>query len=1053
MAILATRELSLRQRLLLLTMITSGIGVLLGCLGFLTYDMHVGRNVKEKELDSVAGLVGTNATAALAFDDPLGGAKLLRALSTMNHIRLGVLYRPDGSFFASYIRAGLIGKIVVPAHSHDGTVWRNDAVSQTGPVFLNGQRLGSIYLESDITDLQERLRRFEQLTALLAMGSLLLVYFLTAALQRGITKPIQVLAAVARSIANEKMYTLRAPPLAGRELRQLSADFNDMLEQIERRDAALREARDSQEQRIADRTKELESEISDRKRAELAIRESEELFRTVSETAPIGIFRSDAKGQVLYVNGRWGEMSGRRPEEALSSGWEVAVHPEDRAQVASVWKTGTALGMELKDECRFLTPDGHVNWVEWQTRAVHSADGTLAGFVGVIEDVTSRRAAEQRLREAKEVAEAANRAKSEFLANMSHEIRTPMNGIIGMTELALDTKLDADQREYMDMVKCSAESLLGVINDILDFSKIEAGRMELETVRFSLLDCIESALHPLAVRAHQKGLEVTWAVEGEIPEVLVGDPTRLRQILINLAGNAIKFTKDGEVSVRAERLPSADADVVVRFTVSDTGIGIPKEKHGLIFEAFSQADSSTTREFGGTGLGLSISARLIQLMNGEIGLESTPGKGSTFAFTARFATERAVSSTPPASQRGIASKRVLVVDDNEVNRHLLMRLLPGWGLEPVCAENGLEALEVFGKSLKAGNAFPLVLLDQNMPHMDGYAVAEQIRKTAPREQVAIVILTSAPSSADQTRDHRLGIERRLSKPLRRATLQEAVFQALGVLAPSDKQCAQLSEKTRVKGLRLLLAEDNRVNQKLAVHLLEKMGHHVVLAVNGEEAVEMLRKRSFDLVLMDIQMPVMGGVEATRKIRKHEQSTGAHTPIIAITAHAMTGDADKYMQTGMDGYVSKPIQVDSLRSEIDRLTRNSESKEGQTVTKADKDLPHLTFDYEELLARVENDRELLRDLLMIFREEFPRQLLALREAVEARDGNRVAAAAHTLKGMLSNLAATQAAATAARLEHLGRQGEASGFDEVFAAFESDARILLPQLDACMPEVCR
>jgi PAS domain S-box-containing protein len=1188
MAIFAIRELSLRQRLLLLTMVTSGIGVLLGCVGFLAYDMRVARELKEKELDSTAGLVGSNATAALEFDDPLGGSKLLGALSTMSYIRLGVLYRSDGSFFASYVRTGLSGKVAVPERPPDGVVWRNDFVNETEPVFLDGRRLGSIYLESDTTDLQERLRRFEQLTALLAMGSLLLVYFLTAALQRGITRPIQALAAVARSIADEKTYTLRAPPLAGRELHQLSADFNHMLEQIERRDSALNEARDVLELRVAARTSELETEVKERRRTELelqqrttflntliansplaivvggpsgrfelvnpafeklfgytskeavglrvdelvfppsfsreeiadrvprlkhgklhevtkrmrkdrslvdvevnavplpleggeqkvlalyqdiservsaekALRESEELFRTVSETAPIAIFRSDEKGQVLYMNARWSEMSGRKPEEALGSGWEAAIHPEDRAQVANVWKTGTALGLELKDECRFLTPDGNVSWVEWQSRAVRSADGTLMGFVGVIEDVTARRAAEQRLREAKEAAEAANRAKSEFLANMSHEIRTPMNGILGMTELALDTELNPDQREYMDLVKSSAESLLEIINDILDFSKIEAGQLEVESVPFSLLDCIESALHPLAVRAHQKGLEVTWAVQGEIPEALMGDPTRLRQILMNLAGNAIKFTKKGEVSVRAERLPSEDADIVIRFTVSDTGIGIPEEKHQLIFDAFSQADSSTTRDFGGTGLGLSISARLIQLMNGEIGLESALGKGSTFTFTVRFTMGRATEPTPSAVPHPeIASKQVLVVDDNEVNRHLLMRFLLEWGLEPVCAENGFDALAVFEKSLKQGKPFPLVLLDQDMPCMDGYEVAERIRQAAPREHVAIVILTSAPSSDDRSRAQRLGIERRLIKPLRRATLQEAVFQALGVPLPSEKERSTHAGKSGWQALRLLLAEDNLVNQRLATRLLEKMGHHVTLVVNGQEAIDMLQQKPFDLVLMDIQMPVMGGMEATRIIREDEQRTGTHIPIIAITAHAMAGDADKYLQNGMDGYVSKPIRLDSLRTEIDRLAKRikprkeqtvKQTEKEQTVKQTEKDSHNLTFDPGELLARVDNDRELLRDLLMIFKDEFPRHLLALREAVEAKDGKRVAAVAHTMKGMLSNLAATQAAATAARLEQMGRQEEASGYPEAFAAFESDAMKLLPQLDACMTEVCR
>jgi CheY-like chemotaxis protein len=439
-------------------------------------------------------------------------------------------------------------------------------------------------------------------------------------------------------------------------------------------------------------------------------------------------------------------------------------------------------------------------------------------------------------------------------------------------------------------------------------------------------------------------------------------------------------------------------------------------------------------------------------MHGEIKLDSTPGKGSTFTFTARFAIGRAVKSALVVPHRELTSKRVLVVDDNEVNRNLLMRLLPEWGLQPVCVENGFQALEVFSKNLEAGNPFPLVLLDQNMPRMDGYEVAERIRQVAPREQVAIVILTSAPSLDDPDRDLRLGIERRLSKPLRRATLQEAVFQALGVRPPSEKEPSIGVEAGSRRALQLLLAEDNRVNQKLALRLLEKMGHHVVLAVNGEEAIEMLRLRPFDLVLMDIQMPVLGGVEATRKIRKEEQSSGAHAPIIAMTAHAMAGDAEKYLLSGMDGYVSKPIQVDLLRAEIERLTMHAGPRIGRTAKKAEK-VSSLIFDQEELLARVENDRELLRDLLAIFKEEFPRQLLALREAVEAGDGDRVATAAHTLRGMLSNLSATQAAATAARLEQMGRKKETLGFQEAFGVFENDANRLLPQLDACLTEVCK
>ncbi len=1095
------REASLHQRLLLLTVVTSGAGVLLGCVGFLAYDMHVARQEKMQELRSAGDLLGMNSTAALEFGDEIAGAKLLESLSTRPDIRAGILYKPDGSYIASYVRSDLKSSILSSEGLPRGMVWTKDRLTYWTTVSLGPRPVGSLYLESGLEDLQERLRHFEQLTAFIATGSLLVVYLLTAALQRGITGPIQNLAALARSIAAEKSYSLRAPPLSGRELRQLGADFNHMLDEIERRDAALNEARDILEIRVAARTGELEMEVTERSRAEQALQqrtvflntlitsnplaiavggsdgrlqlvnpafeklfgyaseeaigqradhllyprglsreemdgrlqrlkqetvhetvqrrkksgdlvdvevhavplsleggeqnvlalyqdisermgvqkalqESEEIFRTVSAAAPIGIFYTDANGKILYTNKRWEEMTGRTAQDAMRAGWADAVHPEDRAVVEKLWESGFALQIELKDQCRFLTPEGHVNWVQWQTRALVGRDGKLQGYVGVVEDITRRRAAEQRLKEAKEAAEAASRAKSEFLANMSHEIRTPMNGILGMTDLALDTELKPEQREYLDMVRSSAESLLGIINDILDFSKIEAGRLDLESVAFSLPDCIESALEPLAVRAQQKGLEVTWALQGDIPEFLIGDPTRLRQILINLAGNAIKFTKQGEVSVRAERLQTKDGLIPIRISISDTGMGIPEEKQLQIFSAFSQADSSTTREFGGTGLGLSISARLIQLMKSEIELVSTPGKGSTFAFTVPFLRATGVPPAIPAmAQPPLMNEKALVVDDNEINRNLLMQVLPPWGLLTTCAASGVEGLELFRKSLDEGAPFSVVLLDQNMPAMDGYEVAGKIRQMA-----------------------------------------------------------------------------KKVNQKLALRLLEKMGHRVTLAVNGREAFELLKPNTFDLVLMDIQMPVMGGVEATQKIRDAERQSGGHIPIIAMTAHAMAGDAEKYLSAGMDGYVSKPVRTSLLRAEIDRLAHPRPADTPGPAQQEGKYMPNASIDLVELLARVENDRELMRELLLIFKEEFPRHVHALRLAVDSSDGEKVATEAHTLKGMLSNLAASPAAGAAARLEQLGRTQEVAAFQEACTSFENISKDLLLQLDTCMVEVC-
>jgi len=751
MPIPLTRDLSLRQKLLFLTLLTSGIGLAVGCGAFLAYDMHSARERKLAELQSTADLIGTNSTAALAFDDAVAGTKLLEALRTRKHIRSGVLYSSDGHSFASYVRADLNGKLILPDKRPDGVVWEETRLLLTSPILLADQELGSLYLEADLTDLQERLRRFGQLSVLIAAGSLFIVYFLTAALQRSITQPIQDLAGVVRLISERKAYSLRAPALPGQEMRQLSADFNHMLEEIERRDIALTQARDSLEHRVADRTRELETEISERReaenslrertgilntliasnpiaivaqdlqgrielanpafhelfgytqeevlgellddliatgdlraeaaanyqevlaqkiihktsqrrckdgrlldveihgvpllidgnprgafalyqdishrvRVEKAIRESEERFRTLSEAAPVGIFCSDANGQILYLNNRLAEMTGRPAGEFLGSGWATTIHPEDREATEKIWRVGIAMGMELKDECRLLTPEGHVNWVEWQTKALHGPDGSFQGFVGVIEDVTKRRAAEQRLFEAKEAAEAANRAKSEFLANMSHEIRTPLNGIMGMTDLALETELTAEQEEYLGTVKMSADSLLKVINDILDFSKIEAGRIDLELLNFNLRDCLEGTLKTLALRADEKGLELLCEIAPDVPEVVRGDSNRIRQVIINLIGNAIKFTHEGEVVLKVQLDATEGEERILQFIVSDTGIGIPVEKQALIFAPFSQADASTTRKYGGTGLGLTISSRLVEMMGGRIWVESQVGR-------------------------------------------------------------------------------------------------------------------------------------------------------------------------------------------------------------------------------------------------------------------------------------------------------------------------------------------------------------------------------------------------------------------------------------------
>jgi len=676
-------------------------------------------------------------------------------------------------------------------------------------------------------------------------------------------------------------------------------------------------------------------DITERKRAEETLSEERRLLRTLIDNVPDYIYVKDAASRFVVVNHAVAKLVGAKTSEELLGKTDFDYFPKEIATAflsdeQAILKSGEPL---LNREEKSEDSEGNAKWnstskVPWRDRL-----GQVIGIMGIGRDITRSKAEEGVLKHAKEAAEAGSRAKSEFLANMSHEIRTPLNGVIGMTDLALETDLTSEQREYLETVKLSADSLLTVINDILDFSKIEAGKVDLELEDFNLRDSLETTLKTLAFRADEKGLELLCEIAPSVPEVVRGDANRLRQIVVNLLGNAIKFTHQGEVALSVRVEAEDGEDRIIHFTVSDSGIGIPPETQTLIFQPFAQADSSTTRKYGGTGLGLTISKRLVGLMDGRMWVESEVGQGTKFHFTARLKTSEKPTEVgtiaPPETLRGV---RVLIVDDNRTNRRILEGMLKRWEMKSTSVEDGEDALAQLSSARDRGESYALILTDMHMPGMDGFSLIEQIRQKPELSTAVIMMLTSAGHRGDGARCHELGVSAYLLKPIRQSELREAIARVLGARSqegaiPLITRYSLQDARDPATSLRVLVAEDNRVNQLLATRLLEKRGHRVVMTANGREALEALAKNSYDLVLMDVQMPEMDGIQATTALRQKEKEKGdgIHQPVIALTAHVLKGDQERCLAAGMDGYIAKPIrpqQLDELLEKYIALRRES-----------------------------------------------------------------------------------------------------------------------------------
>jgi PAS domain S-box-containing protein len=799
-----------------------------------------------------------------------------------------------------------------------------------------------------------------------------------------------------------------------------------------------------------------------------------QLLEAFLENIPDRVYFKDTNSRFVRISRAKAEAVGLNDPELVVGKSDADFYGSEHAaelfaEEQEIIRTGRAIVGKEEEQ---TWPDGRKTWARTSKVPLRDRSGQVIGTMGISHDITGRKLVERELvskaqelatsntalEQMAHVANAASQAKGDFLANMSHEIRTPLNGIIGMTDLTLETELTREQRDYLETVKLSADSLLSVINDVLDFSKIEAGKVDLEEIDFNLCECIEGAMKTLALRADEKGIELLCEVSPKVAETVVGDPGRLRQVLINLVGNALKFTSEGEVSLKVEADLIEDKASTLHIIVSDTGVGIPPEKLGNIFESFTQADTSTTREYGGTGLGLTISRRLIEMMGGRIWVESELGVGSRFHFTARLGTteaDKAVVETSivPAILRGV---KVLIVDDNRTNRRILEGLVKRWGMNPTVASDGEMALGALINALKEKDPFHLILTDMHMPKMDGFTLVEHIKLRPELCTSTIMMLTSGGQRGDAARCGELGISAYLLKPVRQSELREAIARVLGAKeqtgdSPMVTQ-SSLREDRVDKKLNILLAEDNPVNQKLAIRLLEKRGHHVVLAGNGLEALSALETGSFDLVLMDVQMPIMDGLEATRVLREKENGLERHQPVVAMTALVMKGDRERCMAAGMDGYLTKPIRPQELDDVLDSYLHRQVEAVSVPAPVDRAGAAEASVCAKELLERVDGDYSFLAELLDLFRGDYPILIQSAQAAVSHGDAAALQRAGHTLQGVLGNLAAPIALKIAAELESMGKTNNLALAGATLIKLEQEVVHVLESLESlCMERV--
>lgn len=789
--------------------------------------------------------------------------------------------------------------------------------------------------------------------------------------------------------------------------------------------------------------------FNERKKAEDALKDSEERYRTIIESIEDGYYEVDLSGNFSFFNDALCSILGYDRDAMMGTNIRRSMEEENSKHVFETFDRVHHTGKAVKAfDATFIKKDGSMRFVEASASLIKNKTAEPIGFRGIIRDVTERKQAEA-LNQAKIAAEAASHSKSEFLANMSHEIRTPLNSITGLTELLLDTNLSPDQKDDLEVIKSASYALLALINDILDFSKIEAGKLELEMTAFPLRDFIGESLKILAIKTYEKGIELAYQVSPDVPDRIIGDPFRFRQVLLNLVGNAVKFTNEGEIIITVTCQQKTDSEVDLLLSVKDTGIGIPEEKHESIFSIFHQADGSTSRRYGGTGLGLAVSSQLVDLMGGTIWVESEMGKGSNFCFTSHFAVDaEAESQAPVLDAHEIKGKRVLIVDDNATTLEILRDLVASWEMVPFIAAGVKEAQHILTGGTPDKIAVDLAVIDSGLSESDNLPLVRWMRENQLSEIKTIMMLPHS-SLRNQTDYEHLNISAAIVKPVRPSDLLDAVRSAFSIETPAPDKLIPPIDPSIDPGrapLKILVAEDTPFNQKFILRLLGKWGHEAVVVENGLLAVEAVKKNPFDIVLMDVQMPEMDGFEATAAIRDWEYRVDMHIPIVAMTAHAMKGDRERCLDAGMDEYISKPISTETLEKIINSLTSRERSSDEHPD---EKSKAPSTFDKASLLKAFDNDWEFLRETVEMFISDFPPMMTEIHAAINSKDVKKLRQTAHALKGMVGNFQAREAARKALVLEDMGLQENLNDADKAFESLRKE----MSNLEKSLTELVR